>query len=601
MGIIVKVHNGFFYKGKAEIISGTDGAVIKAKGSATYELLTESGQVLSGVQGQDGRSARPSPNTVDLKKQGVNLVVHTDDTTFTIANYFLYPNSQLVGLGSDGSYYTYLPVQSEWDAFFGRDIWLGAKTEGSYTAALAGEPKTTPWLLEPAGEPMSSYILPVLGGIGASALLLAAVEGSSKKDSSSSNNESKAPDAPTANISNDGTQVSGKAAAGSQVVVSSSAGELGSAKADSKGNYQITLSETQTAGERLVVVARKDGATSTPTLLSAPDSTAPVDAKSLAINDDGTQVTGEAENGARVSVRDTYGNVLGAAVAGNDGKFTVALLQAQAAKQSLTVVVTDAAGNASKGAALTGAKGANTAISTIIDLNGLDNTVLESAPVGTKVNITAKASDYETITYTLTDNAGGKFTIDQSTGVVTTAAVLDYETASKHSIGVRATSGDGSFRDITFEVLVRNENDNAVGSLSDSNAADNQVATTASAGATTGLTAKAVDADGDLVTYSLKDNADGLFAINAGNGEVITAASLAGKSGSFDVVVVATSSDGSTSEGSFTIALVDGAQAKSAPQGDATPSNAGLSAEHTIANIANTADMFALLDAPAIL
>ena len=74
----------------------------------------------------------------------------------------------------------------------------------------------------------------------------------------------------------------------------------------------------------------------------------------------------------------------------------------------------------------------------------------EDAVVGTAVGLTACASDADatnnTITYTLDDDAGGRFAIDANTGVVTVAGGLDYETATSHDVTVRATSSDGSLR-----------------------------------------------------------------------------------------------------------------------------------------------------------
>ncbi len=56
----------------------------------------------------------------------------------------------------------------------------------------------------------------------------------------------------------------------------------------------------------------------------------------------------------------------------------------------------------------------------------------ENVIVGTSVGITADAFDLDatnnTITYSLTSNPDGLFTIDANTGVVTTAAAIDRET-----------------------------------------------------------------------------------------------------------------------------------------------------------------------------
>src|SRR5439155_611495 len=68
------------------------------------------------------------------------------------------------------------------------------------------------------------------------------------------------------------------------------------------------------------------------------------------------------------------------------------------------------------------------AVSTPVDNNGGANTVAANAVTGTLVGITAHASDADatdnTVTYSLTDSAGGKFTINSSRGVVTVAAAI---------------------------------------------------------------------------------------------------------------------------------------------------------------------------------
>ncbi|MDQ8023504.1 MAG: DUF4347 domain-containing protein, partial [Moraxellaceae bacterium] len=74
-------------------------------------------------------------------------------------------------------------------------------------------------------------------------------------------------------------------------------------------------------------------------------------------------------------------------------------------------------------------------VSAVTDSNAAANTVAENASNGTTVGITATASDADgsnnTVTYSLSDNAGGRFTINSSTGVVTVAngTLLNRESA----------------------------------------------------------------------------------------------------------------------------------------------------------------------------
>src|SRR5258705_1840817 len=66
-----------------------------------------------------------------------------------------------------------------------------------------------------------------------------------------------------------------------------------------------------------------------------------------------------------------------------------------------------------------------------------------------------------TVSYSLTDTAGGRFSIDSTTGVVKVAAALDAETSTSHTITVLATSSDGSTNSADFTIAVTDVNDNA--------------------------------------------------------------------------------------------------------------------------------------------
>ncbi|RRS05325.1 cadherin repeat domain-containing protein [Aquabacterium soli] len=207
-------------------------------------------------------------------------------------------------------------------------------------------------------------------------------------------------------------------------------------------------------------------------------------------------------------------------------------------------------------------------VGSVSDVNPAANQVSEDAVDGSLVGITAQASDADatnnTVTYTLSDNAGGRFAIDATTGVVTVAnsALLDYETAASHTITVLASSSDGSTSSQSFTIDILDVNEYDVGAVGDVDATPNQVAENAATGTAVGVTARAVDADGTnhTVTYSLSDNAGGRFTIDATTGVVTVAnGSLLDfeADASHDITVVATSSDGSTSSQSFTIEIAD--------------------------------------------
>jgi VCBS repeat-containing protein/parallel beta-helix repeat protein len=202
------------------------------------------------------------------------------------------------------------------------------------------------------------------------------------------------------------------------------------------------------------------------------------------------------------------------------------------------------------------------AVSPILDTNPADNSLPENTPAGTPVGITAFASDpdgTDSVTYALLDDAGGRFTIEPFTGVVTTTQPLDYETATSHSITVEARSTDGSTTQRAFTILVQDVNEFAVSPILDTNPADNSLPENAPAGTPVGITAFASDPDGtDSVTYALLDDAGGRFTIEPFTGVVTTTQPLDYETAtSHSITVEARSTDGSTTQRGFTILVQD--------------------------------------------
>lgn len=162
-----------------------------------------------------------------------------------------------------------------------------------------------------------------------------------------------------------------------------------------------------------------------------------------------------------------------------------------------------------------------------VDNDGSPNAVSENAVNGTVVGITASSFDSDptqTITYSLLSSANGRFAIDATTGVVTVAnaSLLDYETATSHTIIVQASDGSGTTT-TSFVISVIDGND-APSAPTDSNTAPNTVAEGAATGTLIGLTAVATDPNpGDTLTYSLVNDAGGRFAIDPATGVVSVA------------------------------------------------------------------------------
>ena len=84
----------------------------------------------------------------------------------------------------------------------------------------------------------------------------------------------------------------------------------------------------------------------------------------------------------------------------------------------------------------------------------------ENAQPGTVVGqVQGSDADGDTLTYSLTDDAGSRFAIDASTGVITVAGALDYETATSHQLTVRVTDPAGAFNEQLYIVSVDDQND----------------------------------------------------------------------------------------------------------------------------------------------
>ncbi|MBF8745686.1 BapA/Bap/LapF family large adhesin [Pseudomonas monteilii] len=230
-------------------------------------------------------------------------------------------------------------------------------------------------------------------------------------------------------LAGDGTSISGTAPAGSVVEVRDANGNvLGSVTVGAGGGFTIGLTPAQANGEVLDVVAIDGGVSSLPTLVTAPDITAPAEATDLVLANDGVTLTGHGEVGATVQVTDAQGNVLGSAVVQSNGTFTVILSPAQTDGQMLDVVLRDAAGNSSS-ASLTApdldgplqptdlAVGGNGTVVTgtgqsgsTVTVRDADGNELGSAVVGAdgsfQVSLDPPQRNGETLTVDASDSAG---------------------------------------------------------------------------------------------------------------------------------------------------------------------------------------------------
>ncbi len=114
------------------------------------------------------------------------------------------------------------------------------------------------------------------------------------------------------------------------VIKDSRGNTLGSGTAGDDGTFSIGISPAKINGETLSISVTDKAANSGPVeTLNAPDKTAPAAPDGLIVATDGLSVSGQAEAGATVTIRDSSNTVLGSAVANGNGQFIVPLNTAQ--------------------------------------------------------------------------------------------------------------------------------------------------------------------------------------------------------------------------------------------------------------------------------
>ncbi|POT27985.1 large repetitive protein [Citrobacter freundii] len=160
-----------------------------------------------------------------------------------------------------------------------------------------------------------------------------------------------APQPPTNLVINPtGDQVTGIADPNSTVHILAPGGAIiGTATAGSNGEFTATLVPPQTNGERLSANATDAaGNTSGNTPITAPDTTAPDAPTGVTVAGDGGSVSGHAEAGSTVTVKDSNGNQIGTGQADSGGNFTVSITPSKMNGETVKVTATDSSNNESQ-------------------------------------------------------------------------------------------------------------------------------------------------------------------------------------------------------------------------------------------------------------
>ncbi|QHB26138.1 surface adhesion protein [Pseudomonas monteilii] len=281
--------------------------------------------------------------TVTQRGQDLIITLKSGEKV-TIGNFFAVDQagvgSDIVFVGEDGTL---------WHAQYDATAFTGFTFEdvNSLDELVAG--------IGTAGSAMPTWAIAGLSLLGIGGAAAAADNGGGGSGGGGSDPDTTVPATPIdLLVSPDGLRLTGRGEAGTTVSIRDAAGNLiGSGTVGADGTFDVTLNPPQINSENLEVTLT-DGAgnVSTPGTVTAPDVTAPLAPTDLAINEQGTTLTGRAEPGSTVSVRGADGVLLGSAVAGADGQFSITLQPPQTEGQALEVSTKDAAGNTSPSASI---------------------------------------------------------------------------------------------------------------------------------------------------------------------------------------------------------------------------------------------------------
>jgi VCBS repeat-containing protein len=163
------------------------------------------------------------------------------------------------------------------------------------------------------------------------------------------------------------------------------------------------------------------------------------------------------------------------------------------------------------------------------DISVSNTSVNEVSSIGTVVG-TATATDPDagdTRTFSLVNNAGGRFAINPTTGQITVASqatnALNFEAARSHNIIIRVTDSTGLFYDETVTINVNDINESPSRLFFSSPFGGIPVIENAANG-TPIVTLGAEDPDaGAVLTFSLVNDAGGRFTINPTTGQITVA------------------------------------------------------------------------------
>ncbi len=194
----------------------------------------------------------------------------------------------------------------------------------------------------------------------------------------------------------------------------------------------------------------------------------------------------------------------------------------------------------------------NTPISDIAVTSG--GSVTEGASAGTTVAVFQAFDDQPELTaqWTLTDDAGGRFVLDGNVLKVAPGAILDFEESTSHSVTIRASDGNGPAYQESFVIVVANSSISDITLVSGGTISEN-----AAAGVAVAQFAALENGDAAEATFSLIEDAGGLFVLEGDTLRVAAGASLDFETATSHTVRLSASDGGQPYEEDFVIQVAN--------------------------------------------
>ena len=271
----------------------------------------------------------------------------------------------------------------------------------------------------------------------------------------------------------------------------------------------------------------------------------------------GTVMAGDEDTGDTLTYSITTGNTGSVFSIDSSGQITVAgdLDYETTSSYTLTVEVSDGDGETDTATVTITVTDANEAPA--FDPSTYDFSVAEDAATDDVVG-TVMAGDEDTgdtLAYSITTgNTGSVFSIDSS-GQITVAGDLDYETTSSYTLTVEVSDGDGETDTATVTITVTDAND---APAFDPSTYDFSVAEDAATDDVVGTVMAGDEDTGDTLAYSITTgNTGSVFSIDS-SGQITVAGDLDYETtSSYTLTVEVSDGDGETDTAMVTITVTD--------------------------------------------